>query len=86
MRFKVGQVITSLDSQKTYLITDKTKSTYYTHLIDDKEMTYAWNKWFVETGFFLTSLPKTRYICMDCGKRALTTEETKNHHLECKEE
>jgi len=86
MSFKVGQVIKSLDSQKTFLITGKSPSVYITCLMDDREMTYAWNKWFVESEFVLQDTPNQGYICMDCGKRGLTAKETKYHHLECKEE
>jgi hypothetical protein len=86
MKFKKGQIVTSLVSYKTHVITKIGRSFYHTHLLDDKNKTYSLHKDYVENNFIVVIPDKTRYICMDCGKRDLMSEETKNHHLKCKED
>ena len=86
MKFKKGQVIKSRLSGKIHVIKKKGRIFYYTHLLDDEWVEYSLHKSYVETEFVVVIPDKTQYICMDCGKRNLKPDETKNHHLECPED
>lgn len=82
MRFIAKQIIRSLDTWEAYKIDKVTRTTYFTHKLGDKNMTYGWSRHYVETNFVLID-GKRKFICMDCGKRNIEQTEIALHDKEC---